>query len=370
MTQIFRGGTTNKLALQYAERKKYRQYLLDTGYDFLDTLYQKSLYGFINKDYEVVAPTPDLTIFGDYSPGAEGLTFVVNQFNKFRDHYLSKAAEGNYTVPSLITDLVPSVSFVDYEQTYAGSIDSYRSLLSNKTQSSRVPTVTSFESFIRFYHGAIFDVDVRGLPATHSGFMLSPDASVYNTGLYVDLGQGQSPEIDQQKADFIADDGFLCFMEISNKFGFYIDGNYPWRLAVNLNSGYTRSLLMNGRPTPMFDNFYSDTFTMKVGRDDYWAIVKLYKELFISYSQLATINLLDNFAASITTELWLETLLLHKFNELGLMKSPERTNLFKETYQKTLDSYNRYGLSSISGAIGFINSFSAEQLKNKVLGQP
>ena len=368
MTEIFRGGTTNNLATEFTEKVKFRNFLLDTGYDFLDTLYSKSLYGFINRNYEVIAPTPDVTIFGDYAEGVEGLTFVVNQFNNFRDHYLLKASQGNFEVPTLIENLVPSVSFKDYELSYSGYIENYQSPMVEKVLLSRM-TLT-FEQFIRFFHQRMFDRDILGQSATKSGFMLSPDANVYNTGLYIDLRQEQGIANDQLKADFIMEDGFKCFMEFANKFGFYIDGNYPWRIALNLDHEYTRTLLMNGRPTPLFDNFYADTFTMKVAYDDYWSIVKLYKEAYVAYNELSGRQTFNNFSRSITRELWLETLLLHKFNELGLMKTEDKTNLFKETLQKTLDISIRYGLLSTSGPIGYIATFCAEQLKNKILGQP
>jgi hypothetical protein len=62
MNEVFKGGKTTNLATEYSEKIKYRKFLLETGYEFLDTLYQKSLYGFINRNYEVIAPTPDTSI--------------------------------------------------------------------------------------------------------------------------------------------------------------------------------------------------------------------------------------------------------------------------------------------------------------------
>lgn len=367
MTQVFRGGTTNDLAVEYTEKVKYRKFLMETEYNFLDTLSEKSLYGFLNRNYEVIAPVPDVTTFGDYAAGAEGLTFVVNQFNKFRDHYLENAENGNYEVPALISGLTPRISYKNYELNYNGYIEDYQSPMVSKALSAREDF--TFEQFIRFYHERMFDLDTRGRSATKSGFMLSPDANVYNTGLYIDLRQEAGFANDQQKADFIMDDGFPCFFEIANKFGFYVDGNYPWRIAANIDSDYTRTLLMNGRPVSQFENFYSDTFTMKVGRDDYWAIVKLYKEAYVAYSQISGRSLLISYASGIPPELWLETLLLHKFNELGLMREITDNSLFNSTLQITLDIYRRFGLSSTSGAIGYINSFCANQLRDKFLGQ-
>lgn len=368
MTLIFRGGATNNLAEEYQEKVKYRKFLLESGHDFLDTLYKETLYGFINRSYEVVAPVPDITTFGDYSAGAQGLVFVVNQFNDFRTYYLEKAAQGNFTVPALITDLQPRVSFEDYEQNYSRYISTYKAQMIQKALDSRLSM--SFVEFVKFCHQKIFDLDVLGRPATKSGFMLSNNADVYNTGLYIDLRQTPARAVDQQRADFISDEGFPCFIELANKFGFYIDGNFPWRIAVNLNHEYTITKLMNGRPTPLFRNFYSDQYTMKVGVDDYDAIVRLYREMYVAYNELRGISVLQRFSNLATPELFLETLLLHKFSELSLMRSYENTTYFKNILKNTIDRYNRFGLLSNSGAIGYINAFCAEQLKDKILGQP
>ena len=183
------------------------------------------------------------------------------------------------------------------------------------------------------------------------------------------MRQTSAQTVDQQRADFILDEGFPCFIELANKFGFYVDGNFPWRIAVNLNHEYTVSKLMNGRPTPMFQDLYSDQYTMKVGLDDYDATIRMYKEMYIAYSELRGVFVLSGFADSPDPELFLETLLLHRFNELSLMREYSEDQYFKLILRNTLDIFNRFGLISNSGAIGYINSFCAQQLKNKILGQ-
>lgn len=368
MTSIFRGGATNNLADEFHEKMKYKKFLLESGYYFLDTLYKEALYGFINRSYEVIAPVPDTTTFGDYSAGTEGLVFVVNQFNDFRAYYLEKAAQGNFTVPALITDLQPRVSFEDFELNYSRYLDGYKASMVQKVLDAG--STLNFAEFIGFCQRAAFNLDIISQPATKSGFMLSNSADVYNTGLYIDLRQSPERAVDQDRADFILDEGFPCFMELANKFGFYIDGNFPWRIAVNLKHKYTISKLMNGRPTPQFANFYSDQYTMKVMLDDYDSIIKMYKEMYIAYNELRGISTLESFSDTVSPELFLETLLLHKFIELSLMRNYEDGTYFKLILKNVIDRYNRFGLLSNSGAIGYINAFCAEELKNKILGQP
>ena len=49
------------------------------------------------------------------------------------------------------------------------------------------------------------------------------------------------------------------------------------------------------------------------------------------------------------------------------MRHPAPGTLFKETLQNTLDIYDRFGLSSISAAVGYINDFSSKKLKDIIL---
>ena len=270
-------------------------------------------------------------------------------------------------MPALITDLSPRVSFEDYELNYSTYLETYESSLVQKALDSQESF--SYDSFIKFCQRKIFDIDMLGRPATKSGFMLSNSADVYNTGLYIDLRKVPTSTVDQERANFIMDEGFPCFIELANKFGFYIDGNFPWRIAVNLNHEYTISKLMNNRPTPQFQNFYSDQYTMKVNLDDYDAIIKMYRDMYNAYLQLigSGIDAVADFTAA---EVYLETLLLHKFNELSLMRNYDDASYFKIILRNVIDRYSRFGLLSNSGAIGYINAFCAEQLKNKILGQP
>ena len=71
------GGTTNNNATEYAEKKKYTLFLQQSGHQMLDTLYRDTLYGFINRDYEVVAPTPDTGDFGAFAEGVPALPWVA-----------------------------------------------------------------------------------------------------------------------------------------------------------------------------------------------------------------------------------------------------------------------------------------------------
>lgn len=380
MTEIFRGGTTNDYALEFAERKKYISFLRSIDQPLLDTLYEKPLYGFLDRNYNVIAPSisADTTYlgesFGNYAPGIFGTSLIVNQFNKFRNHYIEKSQNGTLKFPDLVSKLTPVASYENFETGYERFTNFISDIIVSKALDSIFSTAGSrvlpYESFIKFVNDIIFDPDLISEPLTKTGFLLSQSSTVYNTGLYISLSDISEWRLEQTKVDFIKDDSFFCFVEIAAKFGFYVDAHYPWRIALNLSSEYTQKEILNGRPRDSFFNFYSDVWTMKVGLDDFQAIKKLYQRAYLEYLTQAGATVTDEtppLTTEVETKILLESLLTCKFKELMLMRHPAPGTLFKETLQNTLDIYDRFGLSSISAAVGYINDFSSKKLKDIIL---
>ena len=69
----------------------------------------------------------------------------------------------------------------------------------------------------------------------------------------------------------------------------------------------------------------------------------------------------------INTEKWLSIYILNRFREMDIITEYEQeSDLFNQTLQTALDINRSYGLQSISGALGFINTICAQQLKRIV----
>ena len=142
------GGTTNNNATEYIEKKKYALFLQQSGHQMLDTLYRDSLYGFINRDYEIIAPTPDVGDFGSFAEGVPVLPWVANQFTDFRDYYFLKLSEGSVSIPSLISELAPIQSYENYETRYTSYIETIKSKLVTRALASNNPYLADLDSFI------------------------------------------------------------------------------------------------------------------------------------------------------------------------------------------------------------------------------
>ena len=61
-------------------------------------------------------------------------------------------------------------------------------------------------------------------------------------------------------------------VNFANEHGFYVDINCPWRMVLNLKSPVAQENILNGRSVDKFEDFYSDTYVMKIGYDDFWAL--------------------------------------------------------------------------------------------------
>jgi hypothetical protein len=370
MSEMFRGGLTKNYSQDYVERKKYLDFLKKSGYDLLDTLYEKKLYGFVNDKYEAVSPTAQTISFGPYSGNIQGLNYVVDLFNNFRNFYLSKTSTSDLEVPLQIEGLIPKKSYVDYEKNYNLYIDTVSSVILQEAISTFRLRPVEFVDFVDFIDSVIFSDSMRGLSLTKSGYLLSKDSSVHETGLYVDMRPDLSAGTDAAKAELINDDSFECYVDFANEFGFSVDANSPWRLALNLQSPAAQSNILNSRPSASFLNLYSDMYTQKVALDDFGALKNAYKSVYLRFQELRGLSGpsrdLAN-AFNLSKSRLLESLLLNKFKDLGLMTSSTRSQLFKDTLNKVLDINDRFRLISISGPIHYINSFSAQQLKAIIL---
>lgn len=365
MVERFLGGTSGITKVEFSERKKYIEELSKMDVSFLDTIYEKKLYGFVNENYEVIAPVSAPVLFGPYAGSITGLNHTVSIFNKFRDYYISLINNNSKIVlPDQITGLKPRRSYVDFEENYFDFTRSTALVMSQELRDSGMTAQTSFSQFVRMMNSVIFKRELKKYKLTKSGYALSEFSSVFHTGLYIDLASELDPQIDQQKIDLVTHPDFLCYAKHAIMFGMKVDFNCPWRLAVDLESPIVQSNILNGRNTTNFNSFYTDLYTLKVGYDDLWALKSYYELLFLQVmTDLGVESVPANFS-NLPTASWVRILVTNRFKELGLLHDAnETTELFESTVHKANSIRAMYGLSGPTGAIGFLNAFCADTLR-------
>ena len=390
MEQEFLGGRTTVAATEHQERSKYVNHFRDLGYDLLDTHDEHRLYGLINKKCQIVMPNcPAPSSFGEYAPGVLAQSFVVKQFNEFKEFYNFVSSEAGVTPPELVADLTPTKSFLDFEQEYLAYQQTLLRPIFNFVVQDMQSTGTP-PDFMRFYElvsDCIFTEEMSNYPITKSGFAVSPSCDIHTTGIYVDIGKQFSPHLDELKVSMMKDDGFQCYVEYANKFGFYVDAHNPWRLIANVKSAPMQEAILNNRPSPRFYDFYSNEFLFKVALDDIEAVKQFYKKAYIEFVRNyidfypgATENPQSVLPSVQTPRFWIETTIINKFKEmeLGLYHNPRNPNhravsgptmnSYYEIFNNSVDIYEQYGLSSISGTSHYLMDFFSKVLKLRLYG--
>ena len=381
----FLGGLANNNQTQIRERRRYTDFIEEKKQElnihFLDTVSEDKLYGFLDYKNYLVEPNAELLSFGNYSGEIVGLNFVVKIYNKFRDHYLQAVAAGQIGLPQVFSGMVVKKSYENISQNYQRYQQLTSQVMLDPFVNGRLASeFLNFENFVEKLDEVIFDDDKRNYKITKTGYILSPYSTVYDTGLYVDLAPQLDPAIDYVKVEVVSDESFQCFGEIANKFGFLIDQNCPWRLALDLKSKEVQANILNYRYERPFRDFYSSEYLIRTGLDDYWNLKSFYKRLYIEYWKIKKPDVLMLRAAidSISEEKWINSYILNRMREIGQLKSPDfyssdiDPSPAKKVFQNMLtECLKRYrmlenGLTHPSGVINFVENAIANFLKERI----
>ncbi|OUW01653.1 MAG: hypothetical protein CBD16_05150 [Betaproteobacteria bacterium TMED156] len=349
MALNLRGGAAPDPFDNHQERKRYKAFMdeIKKVYSVIDTLYSEKHYGFLNTNYQVIQPISGIgTInFGSFAPEVFGLNFVVDQFTQFRDFYIDFSRETGLRPPSLINNLTPGKSFQNFDENYQNSLKALTLRMSEELEkvilSPKKGTMLSpVEFYQHFNEEILFLPKMESYSISKSGYAISSNSSCYETGLYVDMAENISTDLDYEKGKMIDDPGFLCYVKFANEYGFSIDFNAPWRMIFNLNHEKSRENILNGRPLEDFWHFYYDQYVELTGFSyDYYNIREFYENLYKTYyrrynrltsSEMSSLSwrqiYTDLFSRSLRStrygpgQFWVETFTLNRLREVGMIK--------------------------------------------------
>lgn len=360
----FFGGTTKENSFEFRERRRYVEYFRSKNYQLLDTLYEKKLYGFLNKKGHIVMPTKAVTRFGEDSGALQGLNYVVDCFNYMRRLYREN---DSVVLPQKINDFVPKRSYEDFEEGYQIYEQIFLEKITPLLEETLGGEKVTLLKFLETLEELVFSSELSDLPMTKSGFALSVYSTAYTTGLYIDLLAFEDASVDTSKPEIFEDENFECYLKLAQTNGFLVDANCPWRLVLNLESDVVKHKILNGRPLEEFDKFYYDVYNINVGYDDYWALRSFCQKLFLEYHrsynyEIPSMPRLDD------QNRWLEFLITNKFRELSLIRKLEQKShkKFTDVLQRAKHTNTIYGLTNNFGALGYLNDFFGSVLLERV----
>jgi hypothetical protein len=216
---------------------------------YLDSWNIIPLYGKVDTFGIPIMPKRQLTSYCSYAKDDKSL-FVVDPakefFRSFREQYLDYYAIGaiNKTSKIFKKDIPPQRACIDGDidfteklrQLYLNFSEYLRanntSRLSKLWQTNASNKITNFQSlFDEFINFIIF----RGLYFTRAGYVESTDYSLLNTGLAIDIYEGDSSD-DQQRKKFFEDVNFNAYLELCLRNNLKIDRQVPWRVYADIRT--------------------------------------------------------------------------------------------------------------------------------------
>jgi hypothetical protein len=228
-------STTKEL---YNSRVLY-DYLYDQTNRQFDLWYEMPLYGKVDELGRVVYPKESfLEIVSKDSDENTVLclNYVSEAFKKMRLHYETLYLDGYLDTRSDYFQKTlqpfkgwnsPALKYQDNQQALYESF--FNDVLENVLETEDIKDFNSFTVILLEY------IKNTKQPFTRVGFHESNNTTVNNTGLAIEIYEGEYGD-DSLAYELVNDNNFEIFQELCGRYGFRIDRNIPWRIVSNFNS--------------------------------------------------------------------------------------------------------------------------------------
>lgn len=238
MTNIPSANNNSTTKELYNSRVLY-DYLYDQTNRQFDLWYEMPLYGKVDELGRVVYPKESfLEIVSKDSDENTVLclNYVSEAFKKMRLHYETLYLDGYLDTRSDYFQKTlqpfkgwnsPALKYQDNQQALYESF--FNDVLENVLETEDIKDFNSFTAILLEY------IKNTKQPFTRVGFHESNNTTVNNTGLAIEIYEGEYGD-DSLAYEFVNDNNFEIFQELCGKYGFRIDRNIPWRIVSNFNS--------------------------------------------------------------------------------------------------------------------------------------
>lgn len=224
----------------------------------LDMIYEKPFYGKVDVYGNTVYPSEidmvqipgdGLVMVHDFVAAAfRDLKRFIDQERYFTDlfsSYIPKAATRNFH--KLYQD-----HFVD--NVYDVFINDY--VLDSPDVNRKIK---SFDDFVKEFV-SFSKLMLDQFPITKTAFIMSTQCPHSISGLIIDLENGPMDDDANKYENFISKNSFDQYIKVVTTFGFFIDKNVPWRIAVNFGhpktKNYMQSFGTSIKNNAVFDDYF------------------------------------------------------------------------------------------------------------------
>ena len=260
--------------------------------------FERSYYGMIDpKDNSIMPRTQFLKPLTSTSNPAEGMVamdFVVDAFDDVRRSFQYACRAGllsqeNPFIYAMEAKRAYRSPYKDYETNLSGMFLRYKTqILKNYTD---VNNIINFDDYVKYFLKLISNDDSR-VPITMEKWCRSTSASVFHSGLAIDIA-GLDIGDDQTKIDnFIDDKHFGYYKKVMMERGFSLMRNAPWIIIADLQSPAMAPYLGKYRFTKfedIFDKRYNKTYNININIIKR-IIVKFYNFFVITNPEIKTLS--------------------------------------------------------------------------------
>ncbi len=203
----------------------------------LDSWYDKGLYGKVNQEQTVIIPkeTNLVEITYGVQPSMFCLNFVNKAFTDFVEHmktaYLTNCIDRGGISP--LYNIRAVISYADWRSSHTTHMNKITQAFINNYVASYESPIKNFADFKQIYIRYLLNM-VKSMPVTLSGFVLSPFATTFGSGLKIAIAQQDAGNDSIKYSQFISDPNFKFYARAAKKFGFLVDKYVPWILTYDL----------------------------------------------------------------------------------------------------------------------------------------
>jgi hypothetical protein len=220
--------------------------------------FENYLYGRI--DTEFMATVPEKSNFSNIQDSSNvAFSFVSSAFNLMSQEIKRDVASGKIPgdIPH-ISDMKAIKSFEDINTSYNEWVKEFikADFLNYVKEFNKKEKIVDFESFMVIFREHLMALIGQLGAVTFSSFCLNYKSNIRNSGLCVEIAELDFSK-DSDKIEFSENPHFSYYLNIAQKYGFFVDYNAPWRLIYNLASFRAVSNEASDGLYTFFNNYFS-----------------------------------------------------------------------------------------------------------------
>jgi hypothetical protein len=267
---------------QYLNKTLYDEFVLSKDFfnqNFID-FDNLNRYGTVDTKNNLISVRADKIAPIDDKGKQQALSFVALAYGEMLKEIKDRVSQGSWETDSIFTRVQAQSS---YQSPYEG-FDQFMTEQFQKMTGViyKNRNITTFGTFLNVF-AEFLAKNSYDFPFTFAGFMESnnnPKAS----GLTIEFVEGQKNNFDLKQI-FVQDPGFKRYLLLAEKYGFYVNRNYPWTMMANMDS-------------PAMQIYASQDSGINIGTE---GIIKRYFDSASDISYNSFVNYLAGFYNSVAT---------------------------------------------------------------------